>query len=452
MDRRRFLKIAGLAGLSVVAPVGLRPGNADPGKYGGPFFITVDAGGGWDPTMLCDPKGGTEGDKSTVNQSYTKGEIGKAGAFSYAPISYTAAGVEVFTGKKFFDAHHGKLLALNGVDNATNNHDAGSRTTWSGQLAEGYPSLMAMIAAAAAEKQALPMAYLSSGGYDATAGIISLTRIANVDALQRIAYPNVIDPNNADSPSYHTQQTASRIAAAQADRLKAMKDKQTLPVLAGSMGSLYLARESNDGLAALGAALKGKTIVTIDDFPDLAAIPGDQRYRVDDLRRLVQRADIAMTAFAAGVAVSANLSLGGFDTHNDNDNRQSAQLCQLLRGLDYIFTELGKRGLADKTFVFVGSDFGRTPSYNNENGKDHWNVTSMLFSGPGLPKDRVIGSTDGGFVPVPVDPSTLKESQSGIRIETKHIHRSLRKLAGLSGTPLDAQFPLAGDDLPLFEG
>lgn len=452
MNRRNFLKIAGLTGLAVVAPVGLRPGSAAPGKYTGPFWITLDAGGGWDPTMLCDPKGGTAGDKSSVNQSYTKGEIGSAGAFQYAPISYTAGGVEVITAKKFFEAHHGRLMAINGIDTTTNNHDAGSRTTWSGQLAEGHPSLAALIAAQAAATMSLPMAYLSSGGYDATAGLISLTRIANVDALQRIAFPNTMDPNNAESPSYHSQATASRIAKAQAERLAALKDKQSLPVLSGAMGSLFLARESNDGLSALGAALKGKEIVTIDDFPDLAAIPGDKRYQVDDLRRLVRQAEIAMIAFKAGVAVSANLSIGGFDTHNNNDDRQSAQLGQLMRGLDYIFTQLDAMGIADQTYVLVGSDFGRTPSYNNENGKDHWNITSMLLSGPKIPKDRVIGATDAGFVSTKVSPSTLKEDAGGIRIETKHIHRALRKIAGLGGTAFDQQFPLAGEDLPLFEG
>jgi hypothetical protein len=450
MNRRRFLKIAGLTGLAVMAPVGLRPGSAAPGKYQGPFWLTVDAGGGWDPTMLCDPKGGVADDKTTVNQSYTKGEIGSAGAFKYAPISYDVAGVSVMTAKKFFDTHHGRLMGLNGVDTTTNNHDAGSRTIWSGQLAEGYPSLAAMIAADAAAKQALPMAYLSSGGYDATAGLISLTRIANVDSLQRIAYPNTIDPNNAESPPYHTPSTASRIAKAQSERLAAMQKKQTLPAIAGGMGSLFLARESNDGLVALGEALKGKEIVTIDDFPDLAAIPGDQRYRVDSLRQLVRQAEIATIAFKAGVAVAANLSIGGFDTHNDNDNRQSAQLCQLLRGLDYIFTQLDALGIADQTYVLVGSDFGRTPSYNNENGKDHWNITSMLLSGPKIPKDKVIGATDAGFVSTPVNAGTLKDDPGGLRIESKHIHRALRKVAGLTGGDLDKQFPLAGDDLPLF--
>src|SRR5690242_18566290 len=107
MDRRRFLKIAGLAGLAVMAPVGLREGDAAPSKYTGPFWIMLNAGGGWDPTMLCDPKGGIEGDRSTVNQAYTAKDIPPpAGALSYAPIDLTIDGVKAIGADDFFKAHH----------------------------------------------------------------------------------------------------------------------------------------------------------------------------------------------------------------------------------------------------------------------------------------------------------------------------------------------------------
>ena len=73
------------------------------------------------------------------------------------------------------------------------------------------------------------------------------------------------------------------------------------------------------------------------------------------------------------------------------------EMRQLLRGLDYIFGQLDALGIADQTYVLVGSDFGRTPSYNNENGKDHWNVTSALVAGPGIAGNRAIGGSDGGL-------------------------------------------------------
>jgi uncharacterized protein (DUF1501 family) len=452
MDRRRFLQIAGLAGLSVMAPVGLRDGGAASSKYQGPFWIMVNAGGGWDPTMTCDPKGGVKDDKMSVNQSYTKDQIGKAGAISYAPTTFSADGggtpVPVTSCKDFFDKHHGRLTVVNGIDTTTNNHDSGSRTTWSGQTAEGTPSFAALAAGLAVQSIPVPLAFLSSGGYDATAGVVPLTRVGNLGAVQKLAYPNTLDANDPESAFYHSQATASRIVAAQAARVQSLRDKQTLLTLRDSMNALYLSRQGNDGLAALGEQLQGIKLTKIDDIPDLAKIT--DRQRVDDLQGLIQQAQIACLAFKAGVAVSANIGMGGYDSHDNNDARQAEQSMQLLRALDFLFGMLDAMGLADKTFVVVGSDFGRTPYYNEQNGKDHWNITSMILSGPQIPGDRVVGATDDGFKPLAIDKATLQPSKSGIRIETKHVHRALRKIAGIAGTPLDTQFPLLGEDLPLF--
>ena len=163
----------------------------------------------------------------------------------------------------------------------------------------------------------------------------------------------------------------------------------------------------------------------------------------------MQQAQIAMLAFRAGVAVSANLNIGGFDTHSNHDVDQSSQVLQLLRGLEYIFTQLDQQGLTNKVYVVVGSDFGRTPMYNAGKGKDHWNITSMMMAGPKVEGNRVIGATDAGFVARNVD-SNLKVGAGGARITTGDIHIALRKLAGITGTTNDQLFPVIGSDLPFF--
>src|SRR5690349_13729177 len=125
MDRRRFLKIAGLAGLSVMAPMGLREGSASSAKYTGPFWIMVNAGGGWDPTITFDPKGGKDQDRSSVNQSYGPGEIESSGNIPHAPTALMPGGVLAAGCKSFLDAYHDLIMVLNGLDTSTNNHDAG---------------------------------------------------------------------------------------------------------------------------------------------------------------------------------------------------------------------------------------------------------------------------------------------------------------------------------------
>src|SRR5262245_3089711 len=133
MDRRRFLKVAGIAGPSVMAPIALREGRADSSRYDGPYWIMVNAGGGWDPTMLCDPKGGQPDDHTSVNQAYTPDAIDHAGPFAFAPIGLTVDGIDVMSNKTFFNKHRKRLMVLNGLDTTTNNHDGGSRNVWSGQ-------------------------------------------------------------------------------------------------------------------------------------------------------------------------------------------------------------------------------------------------------------------------------------------------------------------------------
>ena len=445
MDRRRFLKVAGIAGLSLMAPVAAREVRAGSNKYTGPFWIMLNASGGWDATMLCDPKGGAMGSAMSVDQAYTAASIGKAGNLSYAPISYSSGGTVVYSAQTFFEAHHARLLVANGVDTQTNNHDAGTRTTWSGQLLEGYPSFAAMAAAAATVAQPLPLPYVSNGGYDATAGLLSLTRVGSPGALENIAFPNQISPGTAMPGQYHTANTAARIQAVQAARTRALQARQSLPTVAGSLGSLYMARAAQDGLVALGDALTGVQLVTTASFPDIAGVNG-----LNDLTNLLQQVQLALICFKTGVAVSANLNYGGFDTHSNNDAQQERQLMLLLRGLDYQFTQIDAMGLTNQVYVVVGSDFSRTPYYNAGNGKDHWNITSMMFSGPKIPADKVIGGTDGTFISTTVDPTTLQPSATGQRITTITVHQALRQLAGLAGGPLDTQFPLVGTQMPLF--
>jgi hypothetical protein len=273
-----------------------------------------------------------------------------------------------------------------------------------------------------------------------------------------VAYPNVINVENIGDPAnppdqFFTNETASRIQAAQADRLKAMQSRQTLPVFKTGMGSLLLARQGTGSLGALAEELQNVTGVTVQTaFPEFAGL-GDNAFG-GDLRGLLEQAQLALHAFHAGVAVAANLNIGGFDTHSNHDNDQSQQMMKILRAFDYIWTLAATLGIDDNLYVVVGSDFGRSPYYNEGNGKDHWNVTSMILAGPQVQGGRVIGASDEGFKPMKVNPKNVNEvlpdsDPNGVRIEPHHIHRELRRVAGLEGTSLDTAWGLPGDPLPL---
>ena len=142
-----------------------------------------------------------------------------------------------------------------------------------------------------------------------------------------------------------------------------------------------------------------------------------------------------------------------FDTHGNHDAAHIPQLQRVLEGLDFIGKEAERQGVPGNYVVMAGSDFGRTPGYNDTDGKDHWSITSVIAMGKGIRGGRVIGETTERHDLKSVDPKTLKVSDSGIHLEPKHIHQNLRRLAGIESDELMGFYPLsiaADEDMNLF--
>ncbi|MGK4004187.1 DUF1501 domain-containing protein [Sorangium sp. So ce1036] len=422
MERREFLKLASMAGLGVVAAGSLSRDAAAADPYTGPLWVHIHAGGGWDPTSLCDPKGASSPEeqetRDAMNRSYLAADIEAAGNLRYAPVGNNAA---------FFQKHYSKLLVINGIDTGTNSHDAGVRNTWSGTLREGKPGFAALVAGV--HGGALPMGFISNGGYDTSANVVAVTRVPDTRLLQRLAYPNVIDLGAERQELYHTEATMTRILEARQARHAAKLEQQRLPHVKQAMSTLFTSRVGQNELKQL-----------IQYLPE--------EFENASLRR---QAQLALAAYRAGICVSANLSLGGFDTHGNHDDSHIPRLDQICDGVDFLLTAAEEQGIADRIVIVVGSDFGRTPGYNQGNGKDHWNISSMMLAGAGIPGNRVIGVTDERHNPIALDPATLEPREGGIRIKPGHIHKALRKLAGIAEDPLVQRFPLTEEeDLPLF--
>jgi uncharacterized protein (DUF1501 family) len=140
------------------------------------------------------------------------------------------------------------------------------------------------------------------------------------------------------------------------------------------------------------------------------------------------------------------------DTHTNHDVVHVAELTKAIDAIDLVIAEAEALGIADALVLSIGSDFGRGPVYNAQNGKDHYSITSMMFMGPGIPKARVIGGTDGEGRPFKVNPLTLeRDDHAGVRITPAHIHKALRAKAGVLGTGVDKAFPVfVSEDMPLF--
>ena len=414
MERRDFLKLAGLTGLAAVGHSGLlfAQDSLDPG---GPLYLIVHASGGWDPTSLCDPKGTDDPMAPDRMNTYLKDDIGSPSESS--PIRWAPFGAN----GEFFERHYKKLLVINGLDTATNSHDAGPRHIHSGQLTEGHPAFAALVAATYARDK--PMGFITNGGYDLTQGIVARTRVGNIEAIERIARPNALGEG-----SFHTEATYGRIEAARAARLERLKAAQTLPKLDRSVDALVRARTSDSELKALTEFL-----------PDLNGFATP----------IGRQAALAMAAWRAGLCVSANLTTGGFDTHGNHDATHATALARLTNGLNEIWAEAERLQIDDRIVVVVGSDFGRTPGYNEGMGKDHWSITSMLLMGAGIRGNRVIGATTDRHRALTLDPATLQPREGGVTLSPAHVQLALRKLAGVGQGEFAARFPVPGPALDL---
>jgi hypothetical protein len=417
LDRRSFLTLAGSTGVVFAAPSWMRGAQASQAPAG-PFWVTINAGGGWDPTMLCDPKGKATADAVSPINNFLTSEIITVGNFQSAPVSGHQA---------FFERFQNELLVINGIDGQTVSHETGSRNCWSGSTDPNTPAFAALVAAASTSTPSL--AFLSHGGYDRTAGLIAPTRIPDVGSIDDLAYPHRMYADDPDSTLY-PQTVIDRLDAARTARLERQRAVAQLPRVARSIDMLTAALGGENDLAQLA--------IHLPETLDNSANP------------LLSQAQMTMAAFKAGVTVSANLNIGGFDTHDNHDSNQANALMALLEGVTFVMDEAERQGIADQVIVMVGSEFGRTPYYNADNGKDHWPITSMMFMGPGIRGGRVVGATGDDFLARPVDPTTLQTSDAGELITLAHIHTSLRELAGIATN--DVVLPWAmGPSLPLFD-
>ena len=436
LDRRDFLKLASVAGFSsVVAPHawgGMDLSYGRPGihvdAYTGNFFMFFHAAGGWDPTHLIDPKPTPNENNPNPTTRILEAWIETEGPFRFPgnftdevlatdPTGNNMGGMAI---PAFFHKYANRLTAINGVDNQTNAHDAGTRHTWSGRLVEGSPSLGAYMAGTF--NSALPMAFLAFGGFSETEGIAPRTRAGNLGVLANLAYPTRANPEDETS-TYLSSKALELVEEAQWHRDQAIISNQGLPKIRSTANTLFVSRSGSNELQKLQEFL-----------PDL-----------DGLTGLQQQVAVAIAAYRAGISVSANLSVGGFDTHGNHDVSQIPQLEQILMGMDYAMEEAGRHGLQDKIVVACGSDFGRTPGYNDGNGKDHWSATSMLFMGSGVQGNTLIGETTPGHEVYGVNPdlSIDRSEDPALKITPGHIHDNIRKKYALGEENLlAAQFPL----------
>lgn len=103
---------------------------------------------------------------------------------------------------------------------------------------------------------------------------------------------------------------------------------------------------------------------------------------------------VARRLVEAGVRC-VTLGFGGWDYHGFWDPKPGEQGKRLDVALSALVQDLHDRGMDKDCSVVVWGDFGRTPRFNKDGGRDHWPQVAFAFlAGGGMRTGQVIGSTD----------------------------------------------------------
>jgi uncharacterized protein (DUF1501 family) len=127
----------------------------------------------------------------------------------------------------------------------------------------------------------------------------------------------------------------------------------------------------------------------------------------------------------------------GWDHHNGLHQGLIRQAGMVDRPTAALLTDLERRGLLDETLVLFGSEFGRMPTAQGPDGRDH-NITGypMWLAGAGVRKGFSYGATDEYGL----------HAVEG-RMHTTDLHATLLALMGLDHERLTYRY--AGRDFRL---
>ena len=431
LSRRAMLKTMAVGAGALSSTAGFNVWGAGIQPYNGKLLVTLQLDGGADVTQLCDPKVNTPGEPK-INNWADASDPGEQGNLRFAPIADNA---------NLFRRFGADTLVVNGVDTQTNSHETGKLYNWTGANAEGKPSITALHASAKSPEQ--PLAYSVFGGASRTAGIITYNRFDDISRLRELAEPNIVpwDPSRQFRPEAEIQQARQFVDQS----IQAMlSDPSMTPRQRKNLYNHRAALDGREGLARLAESLPGQDYYQqSEDF---------QVGNFNFWSNLKQQMQGALLVFKSGLGAAADISLGGFDSHEDHDPIHNALYTHLAESLYFFWDYAEQLGLADRIMLVIGTDFGRTNMYNEGNGKDHWNIGSYMIMEQGAKwGNRVVGATDEIHFAYNLDPSTLQVARNGVTMTPAHVHKAVRRYLGLETFADSLGLGLgAVEDLPLF--
>jgi hypothetical protein len=150
---------------------------------------------------------------------------------------------------------------------------------------------------------------------------------------------------------------------------------------------------------AVGIVTSSKLVAAMDlskEDPQIVARYGtnNPEYKNDGAPRMVENFCIARRLVEAG-ARCVSLNFSRWDWHGNNFKESRDEMPLLDSAVSALVTDLEERGMLRDVAVVVWGEFGRTPTINNDAGRDHWpQVSCALLAGGGMKTGHVIGETN----------------------------------------------------------
>jgi hypothetical protein len=375
-DRRRFLRLAGLAGVSWLTPIGHLLGRAAEarGKTSEPAqsIILLWMQGGPSQLETFDPHpdttiaGGTEAVNSAVK------------------------GVQLAKGLDRTAEEMGSITLIRSMVSKEGDHERGTYNMKTGFRPDPtviHPSIGAIccheLPAAGTDiprhVSILPNQWPSRGGY------LGETYDAFKTGDPKDAVPDTISlvPKERDEQRLkHLDVVEEAFARGRQKRVDATLHRSTI--------------------AAARTMMSSEQLKAFDVSRETAAVRknyGDTPFG---------RACLAARRLTEVGVRCVEVTLGGWDSHANNHSICKDQVAILDPAFSALVRDLHERGQLDKTLVLCMGEFGRTPTINPVGGRDHWpNGFSIALAGGGIRAGHVLGETDPEGKEKPTNPVTV---------------------------------------------
>jgi len=410
INRRDLMKYAGAAGalgLLASSTRGLRAAPSPQKKR----LVMVMAQGGWDTTYALDPK--TQSPRVDVPQG-TGEQITRFGADLDIQTGPTRPNVSAF-----FTKYASQAAVVRGISVGSVAHRECVKRMATGTRNETNPDLAAIVAHDHGNDLPLPYLILGdtafAGEYAVSSGRVGATNqiLALIDPAQ--AYETAGKKPYATSAAEDAILT--RYATATKNRVQATR---------GSQG--YNKRRVDDFVASIERGKK------------LAEAKAGFGTRGRTLA-IANQVDLALDALEQDITQSVMLNTRlGWDTHDTNTDQGAlyeTTFGALTTLLDEMTIRPGREAgskMIDDTVVVCFSEFSRTPKLNENQGKDHWPITSAIVMGAGVKGGRSFGATTDAVETTPIDFATGAASAGGRVLTSSHFAAGLLSLCGIDPT------------------